>query len=432
MDGSFRGQDRVVVLPADEVARRLVKFGKKQRPMPTVETPSLSPSGMSSGGAFMCRSMQLGEASVVPRLGCVPAGFVCDEEVNSEVSDFSSNLDVSLDWEDWERGGMLDGIIDILGDASQSLHNASLASVSGSSLSSVPFLYRAPTPIEEASPPAGLFSVQVEAEEVASTCSILASRPPAGLLTVQAGVVDVASNPEAPSLNSSAPNGTISIPAQQALVGLLAVQAGTAGVAGASQNPTGLPSPGPLTGETGVGSEAIHSVSASLPLATSQLGVLSGPVTINTATTLENRATSPLAGPITHDAYTQVNMTIPISMRRIAMLISLIMQAHVLADPISIARRVMSWLGVTDPCTHSAWETVYGVALAACHTERLMAEQMLHSVIAAAQMDPSGRMATFVSMTEVVRRTLRPLESQPDDAPEGNLIPIEEAAIVIE
>jgi hypothetical protein len=61
-----------------------------------------------------------------------------------------------------------------------------------------------------------------------------------------------------------------------------------------------------------------------------------------------------------------------------------------------------------------------------------MAEQMLHSVIAAAQMDPSGGMATFVSMTEVVRRTLRPLESQPDDAPEGNLIPIEEAVIVIE
>ena len=61
-----------------------------------------------------------------------------------------------------------------------------------------------------------------------------------------------------------------------------------------------------------------------------------------------------------------------------------------------------------------------------------MANHILHSVMSAAMLDPSGGLAKVTSMTEVVQRTLRPLTNQPDDAPENNLLELEEAPIQID
>ena len=50
-------------------------------------------------------------ADTLRRLGSQPVGLQEDDDITSEVSEFSSHQDQSFDWSDWDQSMLLHGVV---------------------------------------------------------------------------------------------------------------------------------------------------------------------------------------------------------------------------------------------------------------------------------------------------------------------------------
>ena len=128
----------------------------------------------------------------------------------------------------------------------------------------------------------------------------------------------------------------------------------------------------------------------------------------------------------------QVSLPPPLDMHQVAAMTAMVVHAHALADPVDIARRVISWMGRPTIMDDYVWNTVYAVALAAVNLERAMADQILQFHMAALQLDPSGCLASTTIVLEMLRRRLRHAERMTPTYPDYSRLALPEPAIDVD